>query len=321
MIRFIPKLMVLMAVFFAITGVTTYFTVSYFIKTEDPVVVPDLIGQEIVHVLEMLTELGLNVRVKGSEYHAKIGQNRIVFQDPVPGEIVKKGRNVRITLSKGDRILSMPNLKGLSLQQARFFIEENGLVTGSVSRTYHETMPPDHVIAQYPASGKTIDREAAPDILVSRGPQPLEFVMPDLSGLHLDEAVLAAEKNHLKVDAIQTEYRQDRPANTVLAQEPLAGFHYTENQPLHLTVNRKTASSAKKPDSGKTENILFRYRLVPGYLKQHIRVELRAYGMTVVLYDELMAPDREIWVAVPPHILSVIFVYKNDELILSKIFD
>ena len=321
MIRFIPKLIALTAVFFIVTGVTTYFTVSFFIKNEDPVTVPDLRGKEIVHVLETLTRLGLNARVRGSEYSAEIAKNRIIFQDPAPGEIVKKGRNVRITVSKGSKILSMPNLKGLPLQQARFIIAENGLTSGVVSKTYHEKFAPDHVIAQYPASGKTIDREVTPDILISRGPRPREFVMPDLRGLYLDEAVLLAEKNHLVVDVIKTVYQQDRPANTVLAQEPLSGSHYTENQSLHLEVNRKTASLEKKSGTGKTKKVLFRYRVSPGYLKQHIRVELRAYGMTFILYDELMAPAKEIWVAVPAHAVSVIFVYKNEKLILSEIFD
>jgi hypothetical protein len=34
-----------------------------------------------------------------------------------------------------------------------------------------------------------------------------------------------------------------------------------------------------------------------------------------------MKPELEIWVVVPAYSFSVIFLYKNDELILSKIYN
>ena len=321
MIRFIPKLIVLMVAFFIITGVSAYFTISYFIQNEEPVIVPALAGQDIVDVLELLTGLGLNVRVKGSEYSSDVAKNNIIYQDPAPGEVIKRGRDVRIIISKGTKTLPMPNLKGLNLQQARLILDKNGLNEGNISKTFHPAVKQNRIIAQHPISGKTIERGISPDLLVSRGMRPPEFVMPDLKGLYLDEAVLAAEKNHLVIDTIKTVYQKNKTANTVLGQEPLPGYHYLENQLINLVVNRKTGHGSKSRHIEDKQTALFRYRLPPGYLKQQIRVELRVFGTTFILYDELMKPEKEIWIAVPAYSVAVIFVYKNNELIMSEIFD
>jgi len=73
-----------MSAFFVISGISTYYTVSYFIKNEKTIVVPDLIGEDIIYVLELLTNLGLNAKVKGSEYSPDFAKNNIIYQDFCP---------------------------------------------------------------------------------------------------------------------------------------------------------------------------------------------------------------------------------------------
>jgi serine/threonine-protein kinase len=321
MIRLIPKFIALIIVFFIISGISTYFTVRYFIKSEEIVIVPDLVGEDIIYVLELLTHLGLNTKVKESEYSRDFAQNNIIFQDPKPGEVIKKGRDVRIIISKGTKTLSMPNLKGLNFQQAQLIIDKNGLFKGNNAKTFHDTIKKNIIISQYPIPGKKIVRGGSSNLLVSLGKRPLEFLMPDLGGLFLDEAVLEAEKNHLVIDSIKTVYQENKTANIILNQDPLSGYHVQEDHQINLEVNRNTDRGPQNTRRGEQKNALFRYQLASGYLKQHIRIELRAFNTTFILYDELMTPEKKIWVLVPGYVVSVIFLYKNDELVLSRIFD
>jgi len=321
MIRLIPKFIFLIIVFFVISGISTYFTVSYFIKNEKTVVVPDLIGEDIIYVLELLTNLGLNTKVKGSEYSRDFAKNNIIYQEPIPGQVIKQGRDVRIIISKGTKNLAMPNLKGLNLQQARLIIEKNGLPEGNLARTFHERIKKNKIIAQYPLSGNQTFRGEPVNLLISMGARIPERVMPDLTGLFLDEAVLLAEKNHLVIDIIKPVYGKNKTGNIILNQQPPAGFHILENNLINIEVNRKTINGQKVAGQNKKKNVLFTYRLSPGFLKQHIRAELRAFNTTFTLYDELMKPEREIWIVVPRYSVSVIFIYRNEELIISEIYD
>ena len=71
MIRRILKIAAFGAAFIVIAGVSAYFTLSLVIKSEDTVIVPNFVGKDVVYVLEYLTELGLNTKVKGSHYSSE----------------------------------------------------------------------------------------------------------------------------------------------------------------------------------------------------------------------------------------------------------
>ena len=75
MISRILKLAALFFLFVLIAGTSAYLTLTLIIKSEDTVVVPDLSGKNVVYVLELLTDLGLNTKVKGSEYSADVPEN------------------------------------------------------------------------------------------------------------------------------------------------------------------------------------------------------------------------------------------------------
>ena len=80
------KYSVLIIVFLCVTGVSAYLTLTYLIKSENRVIVPDLEGRDVVYALEILTDLGLNIKVKGSEYSSDITKNHVIVQEPGPGE-------------------------------------------------------------------------------------------------------------------------------------------------------------------------------------------------------------------------------------------
>jgi beta-lactam-binding protein with PASTA domain len=65
------KIAALFIVLILIIGASGYLTLTLMIKSEDTVVVPDLIGKDVVSVLKILTDLGLNTNVKWSEYSAE----------------------------------------------------------------------------------------------------------------------------------------------------------------------------------------------------------------------------------------------------------
>lgn len=321
MIRYLPRLLALVVLFFIISAAAAYFTVSYVVQHEQTLVMPDLKGEDLVKVLTLLGDFGLNARIRGADYSDAIPKNHVIDQDPKPGDVIKTGRDVRLTISKGFKFLSMPNITGLNLQQARLILEKNGLKSGVESKTFHDRVKQDVIISQFPPAGKEIEQNTSTHLLISRGPRPRAVSMPDLTGLFLDEAVVAAEKNKLVVEEIKPLYLETKPINMVFHQEPPQGHYIREGEGIHLSVNRKSEGTHGTNDFGRPANPLFRYRVPAGYLKQQIRAEIMAFGATWTLFDELMAPEHEIWILMPNLSMSVIFLYKNNELIISKIYD
>jgi serine/threonine-protein kinase len=69
----------------AAAGSGAYFTVHMLIRSEDRVVVPDLVNKDVVYALEVLSDLGLNTKIKGTEFHRSVPKHSIINQSPDPG--------------------------------------------------------------------------------------------------------------------------------------------------------------------------------------------------------------------------------------------
>lgn len=317
MIVRILKIAGLLVVFMLIMGTVAYLTLTLIIKSEDTVVVPDLIGKDVVYGLELLTDLGLNTKVEGSEYSAKVPKNNVIFQDPEPGSEIKKGRDVRIIISKGPESILMPNLKDISIQQARIILEENSLCLKEISHTYSNTIKKDTIIEQTPPGGAVITRDRCVNLLVSLGIRPRAYKMPDLKGLFLDRAIPLIESSDLVLGEITSNLYSDKPINTIVAQEPLSGHRVTEGSVVNLVINRKSVRKNGRSLTGSQGGRLFRYRIKNGFLKRHIRVILNSFGVSNHIIDDYMKPGEEIWLIIPNNNATV-FLYEDGELIKTQ---
>ena len=196
-------------------------------------------------------------------------------------------------------------------------IEESGLAAGSLSHTYDSTMEEDHVIAQVPAAGTMITRHTRIDMLVSLGPHPVKYIMPDLSGLSLDQAVFLIEKTNLRVGDIRSEFDEKKNLDSVLRQEPPPGYQVIEGSPVHLIINRPSGGNRlHRPLYGS----LLQYRIKSGFLKKHIRMELENLKTITDLFDDYMKPGQVIWVLVPRDQDATVFIYEDDELVDARIY-
>jgi len=315
----IGKIAALALSFIIFAGISAYLTLTLLIKSEDIVIVPDLIGKEVVYVLEILTDLGLNTKVKGFEYSEDIPKNHIIFQQPESSVEIKKGRDIKIIISKGAKNILMPNLHGLSLQQARIIIEENGLCHGEQSLTYSSIFEKDNIIAQVPSPGAQIVRGECINLLLSLGIRPRGYKMPVLNGIALDDAIGLIEKSNLILGEIKYVFFEDKRKDTIADQNPLAGSLVLEGSLVNLTLNRKPRTQSSEYLAGTINGTFFRYRTTNGFLKRHIRVSLTGLTFSNDLLNEFVKPGEEIWLLVPNEKDATLLVYEDDELVLNKV--
>jgi beta-lactam-binding protein with PASTA domain len=315
------KYSVLLFVFLGITGISAYLTLTYLIKSEDRVIVPDLSDRDVVYALEILTDLGLNIKVKGSEYSSEIPKNHVIVQEPGPGEEIKVGRDVHILLSKGTRTILMPDLTGMSLRHARLAIQENGLCAGQVSLTHHQgSLARDDIVAQSPEPGLWVHRGSCVDLLVSLGPLRNAYKMDNLRGLSLDEAVYLIETSNLVVGNIKYAFDSAIPEHTIIDHDPKYGYRVTEKASVDLIVNRNPARPKNTANFNPFLQNVFSYRLAPGFFKKRIQIRLEIGGIDAEIYDNLLGPDKEVWLFVPSHTKAKLFCYVDGELVQSQVY-
>lgn len=293
-------------------GASAYLTLTFIIRSEDTVVVPDLVGKRSEYAAQVLADMELNVKISGTEYSSVIPKHHVIFQDPEPGDEIKKGREVALIISDGYGTVLTPNLKGMQARQAHIILENNGLRPGFQSLAYSNTAEKDNVIAQSPCPGIPISGGEAVHLLISSGMRPEAYKMPDLKFLTLDEAVLLIEEMNLTKGEIKSVFQIGAPRNVIVDQMPLAGHRVTEGSPVKLAVNRRPGSQEDFPEK---KDVLFRYRVGNGFLERHIRVQIKTFGFSHDIFDDFVNPDQEIWLLVPKNDKVNVLVYEDDELV------
>jgi len=312
------KVTIFSVVFLTLFGASAYLTMRLLIKGEDTVVVPELSGHNAVQVLKILSGLGLNAKIKGSEYSSTIPENHVISQDPAPGTEIKSGRQVRVVMSKGADTIPMPRLTGLHMQQALLILEGNGFCQGNRSFVSHPSVEKDRVISQVPSPGMQTARSRCTDLLISTGPRMKWYKMPHLSDIPIENAVEMIENINLELGKMETAFQKEKPPNTVIGQDPLPGHPVAERSVVNLVVNRIPGS---QNTNFMDADGFIRHRVQPGFLKRHVRVHLEGPHTTEDLFNEYIPPGEEILLLVPTVLKATLRVYEDRKVVLSRVFD
>ncbi len=313
------KTLIYLAVFFAVSGGVAFVTMRFLVSTGDTVIVPDLMDRDVVYTLETLTGLSLNINLEGIEYSLVVPKNRVLYQKPVPGRKIKKGRSVKIILSAGPRQVIIPDLSGNDIRSAKMALEDQGLALGWVSRAYVKQTRKDTVLSQFPASGNTVNKGRTVDLLVSRGPPRKAIATPRFIHTHVDDAISAAKEAGLEVSVIHGQTRYDIPPDFIIEQKPRIGYPAYEGDEVRLYVNRETAMAVTRP--GPQGPRLVRYRVPPGFLQSKIRLRLDAFGLREDIHDDFARPGEELWFILPGEDYATVHLFRDDKPVdLTKLW-
>ncbi|MBI9076838.1 MAG: PASTA domain-containing protein [Desulfatibacillum sp.] len=312
MIKKLPKFFLYVGIFVLALGGSAYFSLHFLLTTADTVVVPSLVGKDVVYVLETLSAMGLNTKVAGRRYHPVIPENSVVTQEPEAGSEIKKDRDVRIVLSAGPETLSMPNLVGTDLRKARIWLEDNDLSLAWVSRVYDDAIT-DTILAQNPLPPDPVERGGEVRLLVSMGKRPKAMMMPDFSGLSPEDAILLAERWGFKVEKIHAAQTVDRPPDVVVDQSPAMGYRVMEGQGIEITVNRPRHKDGPERDGGGGMGFIS-FRVPAGFLKSHMELKASVGNSLEILFDEYVQPGTRLWFLLPDKD-GEFFLYRDGETI------
>jgi beta-lactam-binding protein with PASTA domain len=107
---------------------------------------------------------------------------------------------------------------------------------GEISSLYLPDTSEDIVVQQDPAPGTTDAATPHENFLVSLGPRPPAYVMPDLVGLSLDGAMSKLNSAGLKIAKIATSPVPGAPSNQVVGEIPARGRLVDGNTAITLQI-------------------------------------------------------------------------------------
>jgi serine/threonine-protein kinase len=163
----------------------------------------------------------------------------LLEQRPEPGVVQGPGATVELVYSLGSELRTVPDLVGLSEDDARAALATARLSAGSVSRAADEEVASGVVLEATIAGSAAVPGAEYPtgtavDLVVSDGPAPR--VVPDVGGMTGDQARRAIEAVDLVVD-LREEYSEAVPEGTVIGFSPTPGAELARGSTVTVTVS------------------------------------------------------------------------------------
>jgi serine/threonine-protein kinase len=184
------------------------------------VATPEVVGLEEDAAVTQVRDAGLEPVVSRT-HHDDVAAGQVISTDPGPGVDVHKNGQVRISVSLGVLMLTVPEVAGSDVAAATEALRAEGLGIGETKEEYHDTVPAGAVISSSPAAGESVPHDTAVNLVVSAGREPVE--LPDVTGQQRGDAVAALEGAGLTVGDVAEAHHDTVPEGAVISQDPAAG--------------------------------------------------------------------------------------------------
>jgi eukaryotic-like serine/threonine-protein kinase len=214
------------------------------------VTIPKLVGMAPFEAERAVSASGLQVVIERQFYSPDIPEGRIMTQMPLAGTKVRRGWMIRVAQSLGPQRAAIPDVTGQSERVAELNIRRRSLNLASIAQVNLPNTAAGEVASQSPPANAI--GVAAPKIslLVSAGPEPPSYVMPDLTGQPLGSATLALQDAGLRVGRVSlfspspssgapvvpTPVSEPNAASMIVTQSPAPGQKVVAGSAVNFEV-------------------------------------------------------------------------------------
>ena len=270
--------------------------------------VPSVVGMQLTSAKTMLEDANLRVNV-AETFDPKVPVGSVVSQYPEAGSIVKEQRLVTIYISKGGEMVTMPDIRGLTLKIAQGKLVELGLKIGKVDEEFSD-QPAETILSQNPKASGQVAKGSTIDIVISKGVNN-KVKLADFRGNKLEAVTKQLESLKLKVGNI-TEVNDNNSANgTILGQNPAPGTEVDENSNIDFTIAKNSQQ--------KTAMGVITYTIPEGAVKQAVQIVVTDNDGRHIIYENIHKPGDKIQKPIELNGQTRAQLYLNGSLVLEKI--
>jgi eukaryotic-like serine/threonine-protein kinase len=190
------------------------------------VTVPNVVGLPFEQASARLTALNLEVAepVEEVPVDPDVEPGTVLEQAPLADALVEEGATVTLTIAKAPRTFPVPDLTGMTLEEAQITLEDANLTLGDQA-TEASDVPEGEIIRQEPAADKEVPKDTPVDVVVSSGPEITTVSVPDVSCLSFGQAKAQLVSAGLQINEDGTAPPNPLCSNPnkIAAQDPPAG--------------------------------------------------------------------------------------------------
>ena len=181
---------------------------------QEMVNVPDVSNKPIAEARSELQAAGFTIGTETEVYNPDVEAGNVVSTDPAAGVQAAKGSSVNITISKGTEQVTVPDLRGMSADEAQRVLASYGLNGQQGDTVFSDDVEENRVAQQDIAAGTTAYKGDTITFHLSKGPETAS--VPNVQGLDFETA---RDRLEAAGFTVSLQWRDDSAAvNTVIRQ-------------------------------------------------------------------------------------------------------
>lgn len=198
---------------------------------------PDLTDLPRDEAVAMLEAAGFSAEFTPDAYSETVAKGSVIETSPAAHARILPGATITLTISKGQERYKVPKLKGKTLDEAETILGSLNLHVGNTTDDWHDSVAQGSVIRSSSHKiGDKVKRDTAIDLVVSKGPAPVDLV--DFTNKKAKTAIKELEELGLKVKVTE-EYDEVVAEGVVISQSPETGTAH-RGDTIELVVSKGT---------------------------------------------------------------------------------
>ena len=157
--------------------------ISFNGNTDTKIVVSNVVGKTYEEALAILDEQDLLV-ARQLQVSSTIPAGTVISTDPPAGQEVGAKTTITVLVSSGQELALMPNLVGMTEQDAILAITNAKLVLGTITQSDSPTVAKNLVMSSDPAANQQITAGTTVNIVISTG----SVLVPNIVNLEISDA-------------------------------------------------------------------------------------------------------------------------------------
>lgn len=285
------SIIIAMGSVFIIAFLWAFFSFGNFWSTQD-ITVPDVTGKQMEIAQTMLTDKHLSVSIKEVD-SSDVPVGEVITQTPIGGSVVKANRTIYLTVSRGnhgDTVL-VPDLRGLTLDEATRKLKEIGLSVGTV--TYADADRDDgKILQQTPSSPDKVAQNTTIDVVVSRVKvkEAAPVNVPDTRGMSLNTAMQTLNNAGISIGTVgNLNSNLPNAQATVTGQSLRKGGRTADLYVTYPQTADTSSADVSKEGTGAMRSGKVNIHVPNGSSNPHVQIVLTDDNGSRTVYDKVQA--------------------------------
>ncbi len=214
---------------------------------QEMVNVPDVSNKPIAEARSELQAAGFTIGTETKVYNPDVEAGNVVSTDPAAGVQAAKGSSVNITISKGTEQVTVPDLRGMSADEAQRVLASYGLNGQQGDTVFSDDVEENRVAQQDIAAGTTAYKGDTITFHLSKGPETAS--VPNVQGLDFETA---RDRLEAAGFTVSLQWRDDSAAVNTVIRQSVTGTAKLGTT-IALTISNGPAEE-DETDTGNTGN-------------------------------------------------------------------